>query len=123
MIMRRKFCGLLFVLAFVHASLPNARAQLAVKIDEVIDKILARDDLQGTSSIVVGGFQLSVPQQDLHASSGIKQMFVDSLQRHHIKVERKGNVPAISGQYCYATANGAEIDIKLFVNDHEGASL
>jgi hypothetical protein len=123
--MSRHFCiQLFFVLAFLHGWLPCAHAQqLVEKIDDVIGKVLQHEEFQGTAAVIVGGFQLSVPQQDLHAGSGIKQMIVECLQRHNVKVEKRGRFPAISGQYCYAAADNAQIDINLFLNDREGAQL
>src|SRR4051794_1511632 len=109
--MRRKIFVYLFELLLKAGVLPNAQGQLTENISKVIDNVLKSEELKGSSSIIVGGFEMSVQKQDLHAASGLKQMIVDCLQRRNIKVERHGEFPAISGQYCYATSkkDGAEI--------------
>lgn len=114
-----RICCALTLIAY--GAISSARAQqLVEQIDDVVGKILNHEECQGAAGIVVGGFQLSVPQQDLNAAAMIKQHIVDCLRKRNIKIEKRGQFPAISGQYCYATPKSPVVDIELYLNGRQG---
>jgi hypothetical protein len=107
----------------LFAWVSSARGQLVEQIDEVMGKVLNHEEFQGVEKVIVGGFQCAKPQQDLHADSAIKHNIVESLKRRNVTIEKRGPFPAISGQYDYATTEGLEIDIDLYLSGRGGDQL
>jgi len=115
-------CSILVLVAVLPTLRATAQEPFVQEIDGVIGKILAHDEIDKSSPVIVGGF-LSNPQQDLHAAPLIKRHIIDCLARRNIKVEPRGPFPAISGTYGYVLEDGALVDIEMDLTSRDGERL